>query len=125
MTIEETAKKIRQAIFDRAEDEGRVMHASSMEDEIIKVLKEAQPKSPWGYGAMTLGGSVVFPAHFYDQTWKLGHDAAAPDTKQNVNGRAQAEINYRKNKLLAHVLNVSPAMDAADKGKTDHDDEWR
>lgn len=60
MTIEETAKKIREAIFDRAEDEGRVMHASSMEDEIVKVLKEAQPKSPWGYGLTFEPGAAVW-----------------------------------------------------------------
>ena len=52
MTIEETARKIREAIFERAEDDGGVVHASSIEDEIVKVLKAEQP-AHYGYGVMS------------------------------------------------------------------------
>ena len=39
MDIEAVAKEMREKIFDRAEQDGRVMHASSVEEEIGNVLR--------------------------------------------------------------------------------------
>lgn len=49
MDIKAVAKKIREAIFDKAESEGRVMHASSMDEVIEAVLTKSQPAPQWGY----------------------------------------------------------------------------
>ena len=52
MTNAEIAKKIRQAIFDQAEADGRVMHGDSMDAVIEKVLAAERPaqSNPYGYG---------------------------------------------------------------------------
>jgi len=39
MDIATIAKKIRQAVMDRAENDGRVFHADAIEDEVTKILK--------------------------------------------------------------------------------------
>lgn len=52
MTNAELAKKIREAIFDQAEQDGRVMHADSMDTIIEKILTAERPaaSNPYGYG---------------------------------------------------------------------------
>lgn len=45
------AKRIRAAIFDKAEEEGRVMHADSVDSVIETILRDVAPTTqPYGYG---------------------------------------------------------------------------
>lgn len=51
MTNAEIAKKIREAIFDQAEEDGRVMHGDAMDAVIEKALNAHAPKTVQpGYG---------------------------------------------------------------------------
>ena len=51
------AKQIREAIFDQAEIDGRVMHASSMDEIIEKVLALHDSPAPVRPSWMTMGAS--------------------------------------------------------------------
>lgn len=94
MDIEATAKKIREAIFDRAEADGhggnRVLHASSVEEEIAKVLKSIMPAPyTFNYGQACLevevqgahaalgigqqvriGGEIMTVTHSTGEEWR-------------------------------------------------------
>lgn len=51
LTNAELAKKIREAIFDQAEQDGRVMHGDSVDAVIERVLAAERPaaSSPYGF----------------------------------------------------------------------------
>lgn len=50
MDIASVAKKIREAVMNRAEDDGRVFHADSIEQEVAKILKAEYPTTNvWGH----------------------------------------------------------------------------
>ena len=52
MDIASVAKKIREAVMNRAEDDGRVFHADSIEQEVAKILKAEYPTTNvWGHRA--------------------------------------------------------------------------
>lgn len=51
MNISDIAKKVREAVMNRAENDGRVFHADAIEDEVTKILRaEYPPTNVWGYG---------------------------------------------------------------------------
>jgi hypothetical protein len=47
MDRKDLAKKIREEIFNRAEEDGRVMHASSMDEIIEQVLTKYDSRPMW------------------------------------------------------------------------------
>ena len=50
MNIADVAKKIREAVMDRAENDGRVFHADAIEAEVAKILTAEFPTTNvWGY----------------------------------------------------------------------------
>lgn len=49
MNHADLAKKIREAIFDQAEEDGRVMHGDAMDAVIEKALNAHVPRQPPGY----------------------------------------------------------------------------
>lgn len=55
MDITELARKIREAIFDRSEDDGRTIHASSADEVVAGVLKAVL--IPDAYGRLYLPAS--------------------------------------------------------------------
>lgn len=56
------AKKARERIFDRSEADGRVLHASAVEEEIARAIREGMPKQgTWGYGVAMETPETITP----------------------------------------------------------------
>lgn len=53
MDIDAIAKKAREKIFARVEDD-RCLHASSVEEEIARAIREAMPKPSWYGGVVAM-----------------------------------------------------------------------
>lgn len=54
MDIDAIAKKAREKIFARVEDD-RCLHASSVEEEIARAIREAMPTPSWYGGVVAIG----------------------------------------------------------------------
>jgi hypothetical protein len=63
MNNSDLAKKIREAIFDQSEEEGRVLHASKMDDLIEGILNRERPAAPkFGLTCLGMGAVYISPA---------------------------------------------------------------
>lgn len=59
MDIDAIAKKAREKIFARVEDD-RCLHASSVEEEIVRAIREAMPQPSWYGGVVAVGFDLSF-----------------------------------------------------------------
>lgn len=69
MTHAELAKKIREAVYDRANHEGGAISREQMDDAIEGALAKLMPKAPspaWPYAHMTL--TTAAPSPYVDYT---------------------------------------------------------
>lgn len=67
MDIDAIAKKAQERIFARAEEDGchrgKVMHASAVQEEIARTIREAMPKPSWCGGVVAMGGGASAIEH--------------------------------------------------------------
>lgn len=74
MDIHALAKKIRAAVMDSAEDQGRTFNASILDDVIAKELRLHMPAPsapsayPWQVITLTDGGKIEFGSHSHNLT---------------------------------------------------------